>query len=278
MNVVKLPLGELRKPERNVRLHSNKQISEFKRSVEMFGQIRPIVVDESHTILAGNGLFDALKALGRTDADCYVVTGLTAAEKKKLMLADNRIFNLGIDDVQAFDDIIAELEGDVDIPGYDPELLRTITADVDIADDIICGYGTIGEETRVTMQQASADYARREESFAQEAQRIDVPNRVGNRLQLNPTVLSPQGIWKYHMNKHRFLSLWGHRNGSSLSARSVVNGYGCKEDLWQYIRCRCGETASEECLFQWYKSLYVLFSRKRQLVYVTHCLRPDSTR
>ena len=87
MNVVKLPLGELRKPERNVRLHSNKQISEFKRSVEMFGQIRPIVVDESHTILAGNGLFDALKALGRTDADCYVVTGLTEAEKKKLMLA-----------------------------------------------------------------------------------------------------------------------------------------------------------------------------------------------
>lgn len=174
MNVVKLPLGELRKPERNVRLHSNKQISEFKRSVEMFGQIRPIVVDESHTILAGNGLFDALKALGRTDADCYVVTGLTEAEKKKLMLADNRIFNLGIDDVQAFDDIIAELEGDVDIPGYDPELLRTITADVDIADDIICGYGTVGDETRVTMQQASADYARREESFAQEAQRIDV--------------------------------------------------------------------------------------------------------
>ena len=62
----------------------------------------------------------------------------------------------------------------VDIPGYDPELLRTITADVDIADDIICGYGTVGDETRVTMQQASADYARREESFAQEAQRIDV--------------------------------------------------------------------------------------------------------
>ena len=62
------------------------------------------------------------------------------------MLADNRIFSLGIDDVQAFDDIIAELENDFDIPGYDPELLRTITADVDIADDIICTYCTGKEE------------------------------------------------------------------------------------------------------------------------------------
>lgn len=88
------------------------------------------------------------------------------------MLADNRIFSLGIDDTQAFDDIIAELDNDFDIPGYDPELLRTITADVDIADDIICGYGTVGEGTKVTMQQASADYARREEAIAQESQRV----------------------------------------------------------------------------------------------------------
>lgn len=172
MNIVKLPLTGLRKPARNVRLHSNKQISEFKRSVEMFGQIRPIVVDEEYTILAGNGLYEALAAMGRTEADCYVVSGLSEAGKKKLMLADNRIFSLGIDDTQAFDDIIAELENDFDIPGYDPELLRTITADVDIADDIICGYGTVGEETKATMQQASADYARREEAIAQESQRV----------------------------------------------------------------------------------------------------------
>lgn len=172
MNIVKLPLTELKKPARNVRLHSNKQISEFKRSVEMFGQIRPIVVDEEYTILAGNGLYEALTAMGRTEADCYVASGLSEAGKKKLMLADNRIFSLGIDDTQAFDDIIAELDNDFDIPGYDPELLRTITADVDIADDIICGYGTVGEGTKVTMQQASADYARREEAIAQESQRV----------------------------------------------------------------------------------------------------------
>ena len=97
----------------------------------MFGQIRPIVVDEAGTILAGNGLYEALTAMGRTEADCYVVSGLSEPQKKKLMLADNRIFSLGVDDLQGFDDIIAELD-DFDVPGYDAELLKTLTADLEI--------------------------------------------------------------------------------------------------------------------------------------------------
>ena len=54
MKVIKKPLTELRRPERNVRMHTDKQLKEFRRSVEMFGQIRPIVVDEDGVILAGN--------------------------------------------------------------------------------------------------------------------------------------------------------------------------------------------------------------------------------
>ena len=46
MNVTRKLLSELRRPERNVRMHTDKQLKEFRRSIEMFGQIRPIVVDE----------------------------------------------------------------------------------------------------------------------------------------------------------------------------------------------------------------------------------------
>ena len=67
MNVVKKPLAELRRPERNVRMHTDKQLKEFRRSVEMFGQIRPIVIDEGGVILAGNGLFETLLAMGHAD-------------------------------------------------------------------------------------------------------------------------------------------------------------------------------------------------------------------
>ena len=69
MKVTKKPLAELHPPERNVRMHTDKQLKEFRRSVEMFGQIRPIVVDEGGTILAGNGLFETLLSIHcvRTD-------------------------------------------------------------------------------------------------------------------------------------------------------------------------------------------------------------------
>ena len=82
MNVTRKLLSELRRPERNVRMHTDKQLKEFRRSIEMFGQIRPIVVDEDGAILAGNGLYETFLSMGRTEADCYVVTGLTEAQAK----------------------------------------------------------------------------------------------------------------------------------------------------------------------------------------------------
>ena len=117
MNVTRKLLSELRRPERNVRMHTDKQLKEFRRSIEMFGQIRPIVVDEDGVILAGTGLYETLLSMGRTEADCYIVTGLTEAQKKKLMLADNRVFDLGVDDLSALDAFVLELKDDLDIPG-----------------------------------------------------------------------------------------------------------------------------------------------------------------
>ena len=59
------------------------------------------MVDEDGVILAGNGLYDALVTMQAEKADCYVVTGLTDVQKKKLMLADNRVYELGMTDTDA---------------------------------------------------------------------------------------------------------------------------------------------------------------------------------
>lgn len=182
MKITKLPLSELKLPEKNVRIHSAKQIDEFKRSIQMFGQIRPIVCDESHIIIAGNGLYAALNALGWNEADCYVVEGLSEIQKKKLMLADNRIFNLGVDDLQAFDEIILELDNDFDIPGYDSDLLETLTLTVDVADDYMSGYGIISEESKEQMQRATEKYHKEEAEFTQSYQEY-VPSATGKPLE-----------------------------------------------------------------------------------------------
>ena len=77
MEVITMKLADLIKPEKNVRIHTEQQLKEFRRSVKMFGQIRPIVVDENNVILAGNGLYDTLIAMGKETADVYRYNNLT---------------------------------------------------------------------------------------------------------------------------------------------------------------------------------------------------------
>ena len=146
MKIMKLPLAELKHPEKNIRIHSERQLAEFERSIKMFGQIRPIVVDEEHTILCGNGLFATLQKMGIDKADVYKIEGLIQNQKKKLMIADNKIYGLGIDDLDTFDSFLQDLKNDLDIPGYDSEILQSMVADADEVTREIAGQGLLDDE------------------------------------------------------------------------------------------------------------------------------------
>lgn len=146
MKITKIKLADLIKPEKNVRIHTEQQLKEFCRSVEMFGQIRPIIVDENNVILAGNGLYDALAAMGKDTADVYKFDNLTENQKKKLMIADNKIFSLGIENIDTLNSFLEELQGDLDIPGFDEEILRQMVSDAEDITDKLSEYGTIDEE------------------------------------------------------------------------------------------------------------------------------------
>lgn len=145
MNVVKMPLSTLKRPERNVRMHTEKQLKEFERSVTMFGQIRPIVVDDERTILAGNGLYETLLRMGWDEADVLQMKGLTENQKKKLMLADNKIFGLGVDDLDSFDAFLIDLKDDLDIPGFDEDLLKSMVSQAGEVTEKLQEYGTLDE-------------------------------------------------------------------------------------------------------------------------------------
>jgi len=143
MNVVKLPLSQIKRPERNVRIHTEKQLKEFARSIEMFGQIRPIVIDETNTILAGVGCYETLLRLERTEGEFFKIEGLTENQKMKLMIAYNKVFGLGIDDLDSFNAILEELRQDLDIPGYDESILKSMVAEAEEVTQKINEYGTI---------------------------------------------------------------------------------------------------------------------------------------
>lgn len=146
MKQLTMKLKDLVRPERNIRIHTEKQLAEFERSVRMFGQIRPIVVDENNIILAGNGLYETLLRMNREEALVYKYEDLTEAQKKKLMIADNKIFSLGIENLDTLNEFLEELEGDLDIPGFDEDILRQMVADADEITEKISEYGTLDEE------------------------------------------------------------------------------------------------------------------------------------
>lgn len=179
MKITKKKISELKHPDRNIRMHTDKQIAEFQRSVKMFGQIRPIVVDENNVILAGNGLFETLVSLNYTEADCYVVTGLSEKEKKKLMLSDNRIFDLGVDDMAAFDAFIQELGDDLDVPGFDEDLLKSLLADAGEVDEMMSSYGLVDEDKKAEISAAKETYEH-QEAQAQPVQQTQPVSSVEN--------------------------------------------------------------------------------------------------
>lgn len=162
MKQLTMKLKDLVRPERNIRIHTEKQLEEFERSVRMFGQIRPIVVDENNTILAGNGLYETLLRMNREDALVYKYEDLTEAQKKKLMIADNKIFSLGIENLDTLNEFLEELSGDLDIPGFDEEILKQMVADADEITEKIAEYGTLDEDEVQKIKEANERREQRE--------------------------------------------------------------------------------------------------------------------
>ena len=156
MNVITMPISELKRPERNVRIHTDKQLKEFERSIRMFGQIRPLVVDETNTILAGVGCFETLCRMGAAEAAVYKVLDLTESQKKKLMIADNKIYGLGIDNLETFDSFLKELSDDLDIPGFDESILQSMVAEAEEVTDKIMEYGSVDDSEIESLKAAKA--------------------------------------------------------------------------------------------------------------------------
>lgn len=170
-------LSELVQPEKNVRIHTEKQLREFEKSVNMFGQMRPIVIDEKNVILAGNGLYETLQRLKWETAECYQYTDLSENQKKKLMIADNKIFSLGIENLDTLNDFLVELQGDLEIPGFDEEILRQMVSDADEVTGKIAEYGTLDYEE---IQHIREGNERREQKAAESP--VNIPAESVNTV------------------------------------------------------------------------------------------------
>jgi hypothetical protein len=86
-----LPLRALRPNPRNARTHSKKQIGLIRASVEKFGQIKPVIIDDKDTILAGHGFVEGARLAGLTQVSVIRFSHLTETQKRAYLIADNKI-------------------------------------------------------------------------------------------------------------------------------------------------------------------------------------------
>lgn len=77
--------------DRNSRTHSNAQLKLIESSITEFGWTNPILVDEALQVLAGHGRLMAAQSLGLTEVPVLRHTGLTEAQKRAYVIADNKI-------------------------------------------------------------------------------------------------------------------------------------------------------------------------------------------
>jgi ParB-like chromosome segregation protein Spo0J len=88
-----VPISGLQPIEKNVRKHSDADLSAIAASLERFGQLKPIVV-RNGIVIAGNGTFMAARKLGWKQIAAVDASKLTDDEAKAYGIADNRVAEL----------------------------------------------------------------------------------------------------------------------------------------------------------------------------------------
>jgi ParB-like nuclease domain len=131
LQIEMLPVDRLVPYIRNARTHSEDQIAQIAALIAEFGFTNPILIAEDEVIIAGHGRLMAAKALGLTEVPVIVLDHLTEAQRRALVIADNRIAeNAGWDDDPLRSELAAlrEVDFDLDLIGFDETELDEIMA------------------------------------------------------------------------------------------------------------------------------------------------------
>jgi DNA modification methylase len=121
----------------NPRLHPEEQLRQIAKSVEIHGLNRMIQVDENDIILAGHGLWLALRYLGYLEVPVQVLSHLTEAQKQTYLIADNQLGANSSWDDEKLRLTLQKLERELvnlDVIGFSPQELDRILADLEPED------------------------------------------------------------------------------------------------------------------------------------------------
>lgn len=105
----------------NSRTHSEEQVLQISASIKEFGFTNPVLIDEGNGIIAGHGRLQAALKLGIDEVPAVRLVGLTEAQKKAYVIADNQLalnagWNLELLKVEI--EQLKELDFNLDLLGF----------------------------------------------------------------------------------------------------------------------------------------------------------------
>ena len=141
------PVEAVQVRQGNPRIHSNRQIRQIMASIAEFGFTNPILADDNDVIIAGHGRLEAAKRLGLATVPVIELKGLTEAQKRALVVADNKLAlnaswdpELLVEEIQA----LVNIDFDVELTGFGTTEIDILLGhdavgvpDVDDADEVL---------------------------------------------------------------------------------------------------------------------------------------------
>ena len=137
-----VPVDKLIPYINNGKIHSEDQVMRIASSIREFGFLNPVLIDKEFNIIAGHGRVMAAKKLGMDTVPCLFVEGLTEAQRKAYILADNKLGELAdwdMDLVTSELEMLLEADFDIDLTGFElpePEPEEAEVEEVDVPEEV----------------------------------------------------------------------------------------------------------------------------------------------
>ena len=113
----------------NAKIHNEQQLLKIASSIREFGFLSPVLIDKDFNIIAGHGRVMAAKKVNIKEVPCVFIEGLTDAQRKAYILADNKLGELAEWDMSLVAselDQLTEMNFDIDLTGFDLEPEPTV--------------------------------------------------------------------------------------------------------------------------------------------------------
>jgi hypothetical protein len=128
VDIVNIPVGDLKPAQYNPRKISRQMLATLKKNIEEFGLVDPLVVNKDMTIIGGHQRFKACIEMGFAEVPC-VVLDLPKSKEKALNLALNKV--TGEWNKARLEKILKEIEDiDLEFAGFDDEELAKVFDDI----------------------------------------------------------------------------------------------------------------------------------------------------